>query len=518
MRIEDILETLHSGSFSKIFTWLSTDWGLPVALAGASTLIITRTLWRYCLRYWQQLHSQLVNEKESLDPRLLYRLESATGGGQLLHTLAVSDALFERIYGIKPWGLLTLERAFYISLIYSIVLFFSNWLFGGAVKIGYEIVLPADTIGRARLLLALTLAGQLALAFVVLSGFAYRKLRILALLAGMPQDSRLLLVYFEVSLLFYIFDLNARVLQSETSIGPLLSVAVACTWLIAALYCHSASSKHPVLYNINPRNANSNKTTTYWYENTLAYATVATVLLTLPLWSDFIEEWLGLNRWYQKDDLKSLPIKNNVPFPIVYFFLALPSINAVCDYVSISATRTILRFYLRRPLTAFRKTKTLWPLLLLLDILLALLLVLILLVGVISSTVWLGYLGFAHVNTERILAEFQSASWWDGGSFWLIGMAITNLVPTFVHLIVVAEGKVSQRWSGVYRELPGWLLRLKSGKRISSTEADRLLMYLFVFRYIWLTLFSLIVLLVGWILSFWILKILIPVVLMRSFS
>lgn len=189
---------------------------------------------------------------------------------------------------------------------------------------------------------------------------------------------------------------------------------------------------------------------------------------------------------------------------LLLFLGLLPWWNAICDYVSVGLTRVILDSYRERMAAGTVPSQRRWLTWLLVDLLLALLLTAVLLLGTFVCLAGLRRLGWG-VDARATLATFEASAWWSSGSFWLISMAFTNVLPTLMHMGLVLTAVVSQRWSRHHQQLPRWLTTLESGSKLTELQGDAVLMYLWGWRAIWLC-FTVLLLaamfaVVGWVMS-----------------
>jgi hypothetical protein len=125
-------------------------------------------------------------------------------------------------------------------------------------------------------------------------------------------------------------------------------------------------------------------------------------------------------------------------YVVLFFMCILPIWNASLDVLSVGATR----FFLRRYIATGRG----WWWMVTLDIALAVLLTVLLFFGVIALLHGLQALGWG-VDASATLKRFQADPTAPDVN-WILGMALTNVVPTLLHLCLVFAGLMS-----------GWLLR-----------------------------------------------------------
>jgi hypothetical protein len=126
-----------------------------------------------------------------------------------------------------------------------------------------------------------------------------------------------------------------------------------------------------------------------------------------------------------------------VGFVMIFFFCILPLWNAALDTASLAATRHFLRQYLC--------SGTGWVYMTVLDLVLALLLTLLLVLGVVGLLHLLEALHWG-VNAKDVLARaFINPTGSDAN--WMLSMALTNILPTLLHLGLACRGL----WSGVLR-------------------------------------------------------------------
>ncbi len=125
-------------------------------------------------------------------------------------------------------------------------------------------------------------------------------------------------------------------------------------------------------------------------------------------------------------------------FVLLFFMCILPIWNAGLDVLSVGATR----FFLRRYIATGRG----WWWMVTLDIALGMLLTVLLFFGVIALLHGLQALGWG-VDASATLKRFQADATAPDVN-WILWMALTNVVPTLLHLCLACAGVMS-----------GWLLR-----------------------------------------------------------
>jgi hypothetical protein len=136
-------------------------------------------------------------------------------------------------------------------------------------------------------------------------------------------------------------------------------------------------------------------------------------------------------------------------FILLTFLAALPFVNTLSDWLSVNATR---EFLARARVGAKRGNVARFYLY---DFLIALLLTF-----------------FVYAATLAILYGMQSAGWqvdvrsiltalrddpWGGSSAWLLLMAVTNFIPTIVHLVLYASNRAQPRTPDVLADIQQFL-------------------------------------------------------------
>ena len=195
---------------------------------------------------------------------------------------------------------------------------------------------------------------------------------------------------------------------------------------------------------------------------------------------------------------------NQPSFVLVYFIALLSVWNALCDYLSVAITRLVLRQYLGALRQPGQPAAWLWSGCLALDAVAAFALTAALLLGVFAITAGLERLGWG-VDALGLLQRYESSSWWGSNAFWLVSMAMTNLLPSVAHLVALAVAKTTQRFSAGYADLPRWRAALHAGQRLATTDADRLLWFLYGARPLWALLFTALLVGLGYLMSAWLL-------------
>jgi hypothetical protein len=126
------------------------------------------------------------------------------------------------------------------------------------------------------------------------------------------------------------------------------------------------------------------------------------------------------------------------PFLWFYFLGLVPIWNATLDLISVGLTRLFLRRYLR--------IGTGWWWMVVIDVVTAVVLTVLLFWGALAALLLLQYWGWG-IDAASLVRQFR-ADPTDPQVEWLTWMALTNILPTLLHLSLACAGL----WSG-------WLLR-----------------------------------------------------------
>lgn len=167
------------------------------------------------------------------------------------------------------------------------------------------------------------------------------------------------------------------------------------------------------------------------------------------------EEWVERNAWWEGRGGAL------VAMPLVLFFLFLPALNALFDWLSLAVSRTLLRWTAEAPALLFADLVR--AIVIIIDAFIAL----VLAVAIVFATAFGvavfaklhllgGASGVGFVVSEKI-AEIRA----DPGAkenWWIYAMMFWTLVPTLVHIVAYAAGLVAALISGEGRtRLAAWI-------------------------------------------------------------
>lgn len=167
---------------------------------------------------------------------------------------------------------------------------------------------------------------------------------------------------------------------------------------------------------------------------------------------------------------------DSITFVLFFFLGVLPLINAVSDYLSVACTRWFIRKYQNRSWQ--------WGLVVAADIGVAIVLTFFLFACVCKLFAWMEFCGWG-VDSIAVQEVFL-ADPWNSQTSWITLLAVTNLLPTLIHLVLVISGNilgVFVKW-GCKREINHLINQLlEDGKGLGKPNARRLYNYLYIDRY-----------------------------------
>ena len=566
--LSDGLQALFEGKWPKALPCLSESVGLLWALVVIVLFVIAWVVRKQVTFRWQQWREQLSNERQELDPALLVKLKRAAASRRLEGALEAVDRSLSNWYGLRIWGLASFRAAMVVALVYPVLLLLVAWLLGSDGRLGGAVLLQSSTPAAERWLFV----ASLLLFFGILTVFSSGRWQacvhsVIGVDTGLPRRVALAVALYAVPVvtaaivgaIVVVAAINAEVAGAAggpIAVGVIAGVAVAGALAVTPSITRAVGSAGvgvvavtaavavPIAIAIAgaiigrgfpPEDRTLDLVQVSVLGGVFAIAgvvLVANLMARLETHASVATEWrravgirtgwilifgtvlvagASMPAWLggRLDIPSSLLRSTRPPFVIVFFFALLPAWNALCDYVSVAVTRTLLRSYLRSVSQGGQPTAWRWWLWLSVDLLVAFALTLTLLVGLFAFAAQMRRWGWG-IDAATMLKDYERSPWWSSNSVWLVSMAFTNLLPTLAHVTAVAVAKTTQRWSRGARALPGWIGRLEEGKRINTVDAERLLWFLFASRPAWAAFFAILLCCVAYLLSAWLLSLWVP--------
>jgi hypothetical protein len=153
-------------------------------------------------------------------------------------------------------------------------------------------------------------------------------------------------------------------------------------------------------------------------------------------------------------------------FILLTFVAAFPLLNAIADWASLNATRA---FITRMQTGATRGVVArlyLW------DIAVALLLTAFVYAAILAVLLLMQRAGWA-VDVKSILTELRDNPW-SGQSTWLLTLAVTNFIPTLVHMVLWLSDGLQSRDAETREDIEQFL---RSGGKDASLEIAPTIIY-----------------------------------------
>lgn len=193
------------------------------------------------------------------------------------------------------------------------------------------------------------------------------------------------------------------------------------------------------------------------------------LLLSMVMLGITMPVWLSVVVTVETDAFES----DSLSFVWMLFFSIVPIINALSDWLSVSLTQYLLRCY-----RGAKKKK--W-LLLMADIFVAMLLVPVLFFAVFGCLRAMQACGW-EIDAVAMIQGFLDAPF-SRESFWIVLMALTNLIPTAIHFGIMILGYLQQRFSSIHHEAKAWLQQLDAGQQLSHQASAKLVVHLYAEPY-----------------------------------
>lgn len=157
---------------------------------------------------------------------------------------------------------------------------------------------------------------------------------------------------------------------------------------------------------------------------------------------------------------------NGTPFVMLTFLGAIPLLNGVADWVSLNATRAFISRMQTGATRGIVARLYMW------DIAVALLLT-IFVYGATLGILLLMQRGGWQVDVKSILAELRDNAW-SGQSTWLLALAVTNFIPTLVHMVLWLSDRLQSRDTETREDIEQFL---KSGGKDAAQQIAPTIIY-----------------------------------------
>mgnify|MGYP006903650536 FL=1 len=154
---------------------------------------------------------------------------------------------------------------------------------------------------------------------------------------------------------------------------------------------------------------------------------------------------------------------DSIFFVVIFFLVVLPLINALSDWCSVSLTQYCLGRYKQR--------QTNWLLWLGIDLLMAVLMLLVVFVCVFASLHLMAAWGWQLGDAKSVLAHFKGQPFAPENR-WLICLVLTNLLPTLIHLLLVAAAQMAGWFFAVAKNSDALVARAERARELSPQEKE----------------------------------------------
>lgn len=166
--------------------------------------------------------------------------------------------------------------------------------------------------------------------------------------------------------------------------------------------------------------------------------------------------WLGMIAEVEENAFAG----NETSFVMVFFFVTLPIINALSDWLSVSFTQFCLSRY--------TKQNARWYFWLLMDLIAALVMLTLVFYGVFQTLKLAEYWGW-QVDATQIFTNFKEAPF-AADNRWIILLVLTNLVPTLLHLLLIVTGHATGWFFGQQVNMQQLLDKVKLAASLTPQE------------------------------------------------
>jgi hypothetical protein len=351
-----------------------------------------------------------------------------------------AEALFTRWYGEGLWTPKAFDRSLQLAVIYPLLWLLAVWVVTGTGRISEVTLFPDDVSWWKR---ALVVPLGLSMTLVVKVLQARRNVRAPEKLA---HNLLVHLHTFNLSSIAFVAGIpfsGSASLAAATGFALAAVVVGAVAGAVAAFVCSAVAVAIAVVGPVTGPNAPSGSGSLIG-----AFAFFTAVAMGVAYWflqsktQDFLRTrapnvaliWVG-GTWaiWLGAAVALAPLLATKPqhiyvdqqaFLLLFFMGLLPVWNAMLDLISVGVTRWLLRRYLR--------TGNGWAWMFLLDMTIALALAALLFFGVMAILKWMQTLGWG-VDAKELIRRFQ-ADPTDPQVTWITWMALTNVLPTLLHL------------------------------------------------------------------------------------
>jgi hypothetical protein len=308
------------------------------------------------------------------------QVSSESGKSTVRASMQHSLDWMARWLGAKPWSFDAFDRSLNIAVLYPIAMLVGMWLFFNVGNLGNAVVIPATTVWKRYLYVILQIGVPIAIYLFLLK--SKWPLRFKQLDSNVPNNQ--------------LFAFAGAFVVAVAGAGAgAVAGAFFLEWLREKIVA-SGKTKYKDIY--------------------LVLFTVCWLLFQLTVIAYFLPD-------YSRQKLTG----SSATFILLVFLGIFPVCNAALDWISISLTRTFIQKYLNHDLKIY--WFILW------DLLTALLLTALLYVGVLAILSTLENWGW-NIDAKGMVKAFKSDPL-DPQASWITAMAVTNVMPTFLHLGIV---------------------------------------------------------------------------------
>jgi hypothetical protein len=377
----------------------------------------------------------LPKDLELVEARLA-QMDSVPSFGKA-HHLTRADHLLS-LWGAGMWSGVGLQRCWTVAYLYPIALLLIVWGCTGIGRLGQAVVLPTNSDSGARWALLLGIA-----MVATLAGMSGRLLLDGPMAARFPRSmawpwaaqlaSHKLWRSLLVATLFGGALVSFILLRSNGTIFGWIAILFS----LAFLLLFPAVAVVPVFFAVLTSVSKPVGGLGFGVSLVVAFASffylrsenrprfrMATLLVATLLASWMLPMF---PQWGIKPVSFALDL-SQAPFLLLFFFGIVPILNGLSDWLSINITRKLLARY--RQSTRQHARSGWWFHAVDLGSALGLT---VLLYAVTLAVLWLmGQWGW-NLNLREIVTELQRDPW-GGSSQWLLLMAVTNLIPTLLHM------------------------------------------------------------------------------------
>ena len=371
------------------------------------------------------------------------------------------DNLLGKIWGKERWHINNFNRALTIAFVYPIAILVFFWLLGFDGKLG-QVILLADN-NQLRFVILLYVIFLVILLSLWKKGI-FQRLSKKILPKIFHKKSDLLIAVFFVAFLYYISILFLASVEVNDDPGVLL-VAGAFAVVFAVAFAVAVAGAVSIimlfillLISIFLLTVNSAKAILWLIALFVFYLGF---LILAPVWTTWIAE-IKANAW--QIDQPS--------FVLLFFLSILPFINALSDFWSVNITRTLLAGHRKKEkemIVGIYK----WWFLIVFDLVVAIFLAAMLFALIFAVLFLMQSVGWS-VDAREIWLGFVDQPL-ANNNLWLLGLLVTNLIPTTVHLLYAMSASIYHY--RIKNDIDNWLELLKPTEKntwqgLAKSQAD----------------------------------------------